>query len=83
MRDLLSVEQQAEPTGCIWLVGEQAVRFGSAADAAALYQLQPFAEGVQAWSLPSLESVLEQPLLKRDIWRSMCTQRALRQVQDD
>ena len=82
VRDLLSVEQQAEPTGCIWLVGEQAVRFGSAADAAALYQLQPFAEGVQAWSLPSLESVLEQPLLKRDIWRSMCTHRALWQVQD-
>ena len=82
VRDLLSVEQQAELTGCIWLLGEQAVRFGSAADDVALYQLQPFTEDVQAWSLPSLESVLEQPLLKRDIWRSMCTHRALWQVQD-
>ena len=83
VRDLLSVEQQAELTGCIWLVGEQAVRFGSAADDVALYQLQPFTEDVQAWSLPSLESVLEQPLLKRDIWRSMCTHRGLWQVNND
>ncbi|HKM27975.1 MAG TPA: hypothetical protein VJY57_11130 [Thiopseudomonas sp.] len=83
VRDLLSVEQQAELTRCIWLVGEHAVRFGSADDAAALYQLQPFTEGVQAWSLPSLESVLEQPLLKRDIWRSMCAHRGLWQVNND
>ena len=83
VRDLLSVEQQAELTGCIWLLGEQAVRFGSAADDVALYQLQPFTEDVQAWSLPSLESVLEQPLLKRDIWRSMCAHRGLWQVNND
>ncbi len=83
VRDLLSVEQQAELTRCIWLLGEQAVRFGSAADDVALYQLQPFTEDVQAWSLPSLESVLEQPLLKRDIWRSMCAHRGLWQVNND
>ena len=83
VRDLLSVELQSEPAVCIWLVGNQAVRFASAADDAQLYDLQPFVEGAQVWSLPSLESVLEQPLLKRDIWRSMCAVRALWQVQDD
>lgn len=80
VRDLLSVEQHTEPTTCIWLVGAQAVRFGSAQDDVALYSVEPFADGVQVWSLPSLESVLEQPLLKRDIWRSMCANRALWQV---
>lgn len=83
VRDLLSVELQSESAVCIWLVGNQAVRFASAADDAQLYDLQPFVEGAQVWSLPSLESVLEQPLLKRDIWRSMCAVRSLWQVQDD
>lgn len=83
VRDLLSVELQSEPAVCIWLVGKQAVRFASAEDDAQLYGLQPFTEGAQVWSLPSLENVLEQPLLKRDIWRSMCTVRSLWQVQDE
>ena len=83
VRDLLSVELQSEPAVCIWLVGKQAVRFASAEDDAQLYGVQPFAEGAQVWSLPSLENVLEQPLLKRDIWRSMCTVRSLWQVQDE
>ncbi len=83
VRDLLSVELQSESAVCIWLVGNQAVRFASTADDAQLYGLQPFVEGAHLWSLPSLESVLEQPLLKRDIWRSMCAVRPLWQVQDD
>lgn len=83
VRDLLSVELQSEPAVCVWLVGRQAVRFASATEDAQLYGLQPFVEGAQVWSLPSLESVLEQPLLKRDIWRSMCELRSLWQMQDD
>ena len=83
VRDLLSVEQHSEPTTCIWLVGQQAVRFGSDHEDTPLYSVQSFAEGVQLWSLPSLETVLEQPLLKRDIWRSMCAHQALWQVHND
>ncbi len=83
VRDLLSFELQNSPAVCIWLLGKQAVRFASATDDTALYQLQPFAEGAQLWTLPSLESVLEQPLLKRDIWRSMCAQRSLWQTTHD
>ena len=83
VRDLLSVELQSEPALCVWLIGKQALRFASADDHAQLYSLLPFADGAQIWSLPSLESVLEQPLLKRDIWRSMCAVRSLWQVQDD
>ena len=45
--------------------------------------MQSFVEGAQLWSLPSLESILEQPLLKRDIWRSMCKERSLWQVAND
>lgn|GEM_PF-48888 len=82
VRDLLTVELAAEPTVCIWLLGEQAVRFASADEQSAqLYALQPFVEGVQLWSLPSLEDILQQPLLKRDIWRSMCQVRSLWQEQ--
>lgn len=83
VRDLLSFELQGASAVCVWLVGPNAVRFGSADDNIQLYALQPFVDGVQLWSLPSLESVLEQPLLKREIWRSMCTQAALWQVHDD
>ena len=83
VRDLLTVELQSKPAVCIWLLGKQAVRFANSADDAALYSVQPFAEGAQLWSLPSLESILEQPLLKRDIWRSMCKERSLWLVAND
>lgn len=78
VRDLLNVEVVTEQTVCIWLLGEQAVRFASADDhSAEPYRLQPFIEGVQLWSLPSLENILQQPVLKREIWRSMCQVRSL------
>lgn len=80
VRDLLTVELQAEPALCIWLVGQQALRFANLDDETPLYSVQPFAEDAQLWNLPSLERVLEQPLLKRDIWRSMCVVRSLWQV---
>lgn len=83
VRDLLSFELQGTPAVCVWLVGPDAVRFGSADDNAQLYALESFVDGVQLWCLPSLESVLEQPLLKREIWHSMCVQASLWQVQDD
>lgn len=83
VRDLLSFELQSAPAVCIWLLGKHAVRFASATDETALYELQPFVEGAQLWALPSLESVLEQPLLKRDIWRSMCALRSLWQLEHE
>ena len=83
VRDLLTVELQSKPAVCIWLLGKQAVRFASRADDADLYSVQSFVEGAQLWSLPSLESILEQPLLKREIWRSMCKERSLWQVAND
>lgn len=83
VRDLLTVELQSKPAVCIWLLGKQAVRFANSADDADLYSMQSFVEGAQLWSLPSLESILEQPLLKRDIWRSMCKERSLWQVTND
>lgn len=83
VRDLLTVELQSKPAVCIWLLGKQAVRFASSADDADLYSVQSFVEGAQLWSLPSLESILEQPLLKREIWRSMCKERSLWQAVND
>ncbi len=83
VRDLLSFELQNESAACVWLVGPDAVRFGSADDNSQLYAMQSFADGAQLWCLPSLERVLEQPLLKREIWRSMCALASLWQVQDE
>lgn len=83
VRDLLSFELQSASAVCVWLVGADAVRFGSADDNTQLYALQPFVDGAQLWSLPSLESVLEQPLRKREIWQSMCALAPLWQVHDD
>ncbi len=83
VRDLLTVELQSKPAVCVWLLGKHAVRFASSTDYTDLYSVQTFVEGAQLWSLPSLESILEQPLLKRDIWRSMCKERSLWQVAND
>ena len=83
VRDLLSMELHNATIRAIWLVGQQAVRFGNADESTPLYSPQPFMDNVQLWSLPSLETVLEQPLLKREIWQSMCAVRNIWQVQHD
>lgn len=68
---LLKVEQHKQSADCIWLLGRNAMRFAGELDEQHYYQLQQHAELGAVWALPSLELILDEPLRKADIWRSM------------
>lgn len=56
---------------CLWLVGLPALRFAAAAEAdACLRELQ--VEGLPpVWALPGLETLMEEPARKAELWRAM------------
>ncbi len=72
VRELLSMECTQQPTSMIWLLGENAVRFANAsAEFADDFGITAFEQEWQLWSLPSLEQLLQNPSLKRQLWQSM------------
>ncbi|MCO7634750.1 energy transducer TonB [Pseudomonas guariconensis] len=59
------------PCTCLWLVGLPAVRFAGQADAEAYYQ-ELKVEGLgDAWALPGLELLMDEPRRKADVWQAM------------
>ncbi|ACO80367.1 hypothetical protein AvCA_42430 [Azotobacter vinelandii CA] len=56
---------------CLWLVGLPALRFAAAVEAdACLRELQ--VEGLPPlWALPGLETLMEEPARKAELWRAM------------
>lgn len=72
VRELLNIESAQQPTSMVWLLGENAVRFANLADEFADdYGVTAFQDGLQLWSLPSLEQLKQSPDLKRQLWQSM------------
>ncbi len=72
VRELLSMECAQQPTSMIWLLGGNAVRFANISDEFADdFGITAFEHEWQLWSLPSLEQLLQNPSLKRQLWQSM------------
>lgn len=72
VRELLSIECAQQPTSMIWLLGENAVRFANVSDEFADdFGVTAFQHELQLWSLPSLEQLMHNPDLKRQLWQSM------------
>lgn len=72
VRELLHVESTHQPTRYIWLLGQQAARFACEPKVGLdLFELLPFAQQTQCWVLPSLETLMQDPSLKRQLWHSM------------
>ena len=72
VRELLSMECAQQPTSMIWLLGENAVRFANISDEFADdFGITAFEHEWQLWSLPSLEQLLQNPSLKRQLCQSM------------
>ncbi|MDZ5604734.1 energy transducer TonB [Pseudomonas sp. RP23018S] len=59
------------PCGCLWLVGLPAIRFAGAAEEAAYYQLLEVDGLGDAWALPGLELLMDEPQRKADVWTAM------------
>jgi len=62
---------EEEPCVCLWLIGLPAVRFAGEANAES-YNRELQVEGLgSAWALPGLESLMEEPQRKADVWQAM------------
>ncbi|SDP09372.1 energy transducer TonB [Pseudomonas jinjuensis] len=63
--------EESGPCACLWLVGLPAVRFAGEADAKA-FNRELQVDGLGAvWAVPGLESLIEEPSLKAELWRAM------------
>ncbi|MNG79282.1 hypothetical protein D3C79_378880 [compost metagenome] len=59
------------PCSCLWLVGLPALRFAANADGAAYYQTLKLDGLGDAWALPGLELLMDEPQRKADVWKAM------------
>jgi len=80
VQGFVAAQLEAQPCACLWLVGLPAVRFAGEADAEAFNrELQVDGLG-NAWALPGLELLMEEPQRKAELWRAM--QRVMRRWND-
>lgn len=59
------------PCTCLWLVGMPALRFAAGADDQAFYQTLKLDGLGEAWALPGLELLMDEPQRKADVWKAM------------
>lgn len=63
--------EEGERSRCLWLVGLPAIRFAGEGDEGSLFrELQVEGLGA-AWAVPGLETLMEEPALKGELWRAM------------
>ncbi|QXI48567.1 energy transducer TonB [Pseudomonas anuradhapurensis] len=59
------------PCACLWLVGLPALRFAANTDSDAYYQTLTLDGLGDAWALPGLELLMDEPQRKADVWKAM------------
>ncbi|NIE74097.1 energy transducer TonB [Pantoea sp. Tr-811] len=59
------------PSSVLWLVGLPALRFAANADAGAYYQVLKVDGLGDAWALPGLELLMDEPQRKAHVWQAM------------
>jgi len=59
------------PCTCLWLVGLPALRFAANVDGEAYYQTLKLGGLGEAWALPGLELLMDEPQRKADVWKAM------------
>jgi hypothetical protein len=67
------IQARLEESACslLWLVGLPAMRYGANADAEGYYQVMKVDGLGDAWALPGLELLMDEPQRKADVWQAM------------
>ncbi len=71
VQGFLQARLEEVPGACLWLVGMPALRFAANADADAYYQVLKVEGLGDAWALPGLELLMDEPQRKADVWKAM------------
>lgn len=71
VQGFVAMQMEQQPCVCLWLIGLPAVRFAGEANAES-YDRELQVEGLgNAWALPSLELLMDEPHRKASLWRAM------------
>ncbi|MEN5303995.1 MULTISPECIES: energy transducer TonB [unclassified Pseudomonas] len=67
------IQARLEETPCsvLWLIGLPAMRYAAGADDATYYQVLKVDGLGDAWALPGLELLMDEPQRKADVWQAM------------
>lgn len=71
VQGFISVQLETEPCDCIWLVGLPALRYAADAGESAFYSVVPIDNLCEGWALPGLETLMDEPMRKADVWHAM------------
>ncbi len=71
VRGFVQARLEDAPCACLWLVGLPALRFAANADSDAYYQTLTLDGLGDAWALPGLELLMDEPQRKADVWKAM------------
>lgn len=71
VQSFVAAQTEREPCTCLWLVGLPALRFGGAGDAESYYRNWQVEGLGDAWGVPGLELLMEEPQRKAAVWQSM------------
>jgi len=71
VQGFIAARVEEAPCSCLWLIGLPAVRFAGEADAEAYYQTLKVDLLGDAWALPGLELLMDEPQRKAHVWKAM------------
>jgi hypothetical protein len=71
VQGFVAAQLETGPCVCLWLVGLSALRFAAGADESVLYQEVAIDGLCDGWALPGLETLMDEPMRKADVWQAM------------
>lgn len=71
VQGFVAAQLEVAPCACLWLVGLPALRFAANVDETAFYQEVAIDGLCEGWALPGLETLMDEPMRKADIWQAM------------
>lgn len=71
VQGFVAAQCEAEPCACLWLVGLPALRYAAGSDDSTYYQDWPVEGLGDAWAVPGLELLMDEPSRKAAVWHSM------------
>lgn len=71
VQGFIQARLEEAPSACLWLIGLPALRFAAHVEAEAYYQELKVDGLGDAWALPGLELLMDEPQRKADVWKAM------------
>ncbi|MBK5000442.1 energy transducer TonB [Pseudomonas sp. S31] len=71
VQGFIQARLEESPSACLWLIGLPALRFAGNVEAEAYYQELKVDGLGDAWAVPGLELLMDEPQRKADVWKAM------------